>query len=107
MQLKYSLVEEWYYFMDTLFYNMNSKHCRALIWHTTAASERIYAYLRVWYRVKYHVDSSCRVEAIEENPIYRRELDIIDDDIKFVQEKHSNGEIKQRVKEYMKYKFWE
>ena len=107
MQLKYSLIEKWYYFIDVLFYDMNSKDCKVLIQYSTVAGERIYAYLRVWYRVKYHIDTSRRVEAIEENPIYRKELDIIDDDIRFVQEKHNNSEIKQRIREYIKYKFWE
>ncbi|MDE7415687.1 MAG: hypothetical protein K2N44_05120 [Lachnospiraceae bacterium] len=102
MDTAYRLVERWFYFIDGLSYDFNDNKCKRIARYSTIPGSMIYTYLCVLY----HVESLSDKRA-EEHPIYKKELNIIDNDMRFVQEDHSNSEIEQRVKGYMEYKFWE
>jgi len=102
MGLAHSYIERWYYFIEELPGSFRTKNNRQIARYATIPAEFIFTYLCDLYQIE-----DLKDKRAEEHPIFLNEIRIIDDDIKYVQEKHSNIEIKKRVKEYMKYKFWE
>lgn len=107
MNLDYSLVENWYYFINDLSCDMNDEKCKLLIKYLTVPGETIHAYLRIIYEVKYHMQSIDKDRKAEEHHIFKKELDIIDDDLKFVKKNNNSSDLEQRVNGYMQYRFWE
>lgn len=104
MGLAYSLVENWYYFIGMLSLDVDNIESKRMARFLEVPSELIEEYLCCFYDISSPCDK--RIKEIENCDIVRTELDIIEDDIIFVQKEFDYNNVVQRVNKYMQYKFW-
>ena len=77
------LIEQWFYFINWLDFDLNDAHCKCIAEYLELPSNMIESYLSSMYE---DCDSDEYNEKTENSPLLKRELELIDSDIKFVQE---------------------